>query len=105
MTGLQHGDVLIKRIDKLPENIKPVERNNGRFIVAEGEATGHHHAIVDKGCQLYELNNELYLDVTSDTVTITHEEHKAIPIPTGIYKIGIVREYDYFQEMERKVVD
>jgi hypothetical protein len=69
-----------------------------------GEVTGHHHAIVEKGARLYELKGELYMEVTQPVI-ITHEEHKPLPIPPGIFKIGRVQEYDYFQEMERKVLD
>jgi hypothetical protein len=38
-------------------------------------------------------------------VALTHEEHKPLTVPTGVYKVGRVREYDYFAEMERRVVD
>ena len=102
---IQHGDVIIKRITELPKGCSEVNRENGRFVVAKGEATGHNHAIVDQGCRLMELKGELYLEVTAEQVTITHEEHKALPIPAGIYKIGRVQEYDYFAEMARQVRD
>jgi hypothetical protein len=103
-TGLQHGDVLLKRIAKLPTGLTEVQRRDGCLVIAEGEATGHHHVITATPAKLYELKGELYLEVT-EPVTITHEEHKTLPIPPGIYEIGIVKEYDYFAEMERRVVD
>jgi hypothetical protein len=101
---IQHGDVLIWRITKMPEGCKAVPRHNGLLVVAKGEATGHHHVIAEKGAVLYELRGELYLEVT-EPVTITHEEHKPLSIPEGIYQIGRVKEYDYFRQMQRKVID
>jgi hypothetical protein len=104
MKQIQHGDVLIKEIGELPTGVKPVGRRNGALVIAEGEATGHHHVITAEKAFLYELKGDLFLECT-ESVTITHEEHKALPIPAGIYQIGRVREYDYFSEMERRVVD
>ena len=101
---LQHGDVLLKRIDKLPLGIKPVHRQNGSLVIMDGEATGHKHTITENSAKLWELNGEMYLEVT-EPVTIQHQEHKPLPIPSGIYQIGQVKEYDYFQQMERNVKD
>ena len=101
---IQHGDVLLQKVRILPDGAKVVARRNGVVIVAEGEATGHCHTITERGAALLELKGELSLEVT-EPVTITHEEHKPLPIPEGIYKIGTVKEYDYLQDMERKVID
>ena len=104
-TQLQHGDVLLQPVARLPKDAVAVPRRSGRLILAEGEATGHHHTVTDQGAALYQIKGELYLEVTSEAVTITHEEHKPITVPAGVYKVGQVREYDYFAEMERRVVD
>lgn len=103
MRQLQHGDVLFQEINVLPKGVKPQERN-GVLIVARGEATGHNHVITQDTAVLWELKGELYLEV-GEVVVITHEEHKPMPIPTGIYKVGRVQEYDYFEEMARQVRD
>lgn len=57
-----------------------------------------------QGDVLNELKDELYLEV-AEPVVITHDEHKAIPIPEGIYQIGRVKEHDYLLDMERQVRD
>ncbi len=105
---IQHGDVLFKRIPRLPSGLKPFSRHDGKLIVAEGEATGHNHVIESDKATLWTLEKDgetqLYLEAI-EPVIITHEEHKALPIPKGIYEIGRVKEYDYFSEMERHVVD
>jgi hypothetical protein len=101
---LQHGDVLLRRIGKLPWGIKPVQRQNGRLVVMDGEATGHKHAITENGAKLWELKGEMYLEIIAP-VTIQHDEHKPLPIPPGIYQIGQVKEYDYIQYIERPILD
>lgn len=104
MKQLQHGDVLIQEVKELPEGCREITRDHGRLILARGEFTGHNHVITAEPATLYELKSELYLEVT-EPVVITHEEHKPMTVPTGIYKIGQVLEYDYFAEMKRIVRD
>jgi hypothetical protein len=105
---IQHGDVLLKEIESLPGGVKKTRRENGRLIVMKGETTGHAHVITDQAASIWMLEKdgktELYLEAT-EPVTIIHEEHKPLPIPAGIYRIGQVSEYDYFREMERKAID
>lgn len=38
-------------------------------------------------------------------IVCRHEEHNEVTLPAGKYRIGIVREYDHFSEMERRVAD
>jgi len=101
----QQGDVLFLRIKSLPEGIKEVKPRNGKYILAEGEATGHAHAIVaNTDVQLYERDNVLYLSVSTPAV-ITHEEHKEITVEEGIWEVGGVVEIDPFEEEIRRVMD
>lgn len=44
----RQGDVLIERIASLPQNLKPVARENGRVILAHGEVTGRAHAFTER---------------------------------------------------------
>lgn len=101
---IQHGDVLLEKVAKLPGGCRRVKPRNGRLIIAEGEATGHTHTITADKAALYELRGELYVEV-AEPVTIDHQEHKSLPIPEGIYTIGRVKEHDYLQDMERQVID
>jgi len=103
---LQQGDVLIKSIDKLPENLSKVLPKENKLILAEGEATGHCHAIsdIDNVELLQDKNGNLFLDVKEE-IDLTHDEHNTITINPGQYEIDIVREYDHFEEEARKVED
>jgi hypothetical protein len=67
---VQHGDVLLKRIENLPQGIKPVQRQNGSIVIMDGEATGHKHSITENCANLWELKGELYLEVTEPVVIL-----------------------------------
>lgn len=99
----QQGDVLMKRVKQLPNGCKEVQRQNGRIVVMHGEQ-GHTHAIDDVDAMFFEKDGKFYLKVTAP-VSLVHEEHHTQVIEPGIWEIGQVKEYDYFQEMERTVRD
>jgi hypothetical protein len=104
---IQQGDVLLQEIKSLPEGAKQTP-GEGRIVVSRGEHGGHSHIIDSDRAKLWKLTRdgitELYLEVQVP-VTLVHDEHKPLPIPVGIYRVGRVKEYDYFAEMERKVID
>ena len=102
---LQQGDVLIKKIEKIPEQATSVEfSKNGSNVLAEGEATGHFHGVDESTTVLMEHEGVKYLRVEQDT-EVTHQEHDKFSIPAGDYIIDIVQEYDHFEEEVRNVAD
>lgn len=87
----RHGDVIIKKVDAIPDGAKVLDRK----WLALGEATGHSHKI-DVG-ELFETRDgKLYLRVSKKT-NVSHEEHKTIALPPGCYFVGIARQYDEAQ--------
>jgi hypothetical protein len=98
---IQQGDVIIDEIKRIPEGALAVDHK----ILAEGEVTGHLHAVTEGDVQLFEKAGILYMKVNSETATITHNEHKPVTVPKGIYTNRKVREYDIFTEQEREVRD
>jgi len=104
------GDLLIRRIDNLPEGLKPMESEKGNFIVAHSE-TGHHHVIakqpgVEVLCGVDPLIS--YLTVIDHTeVTLEHlrnfDTHEALVIKGGTYEIR--RQREYTPEGWRRVAD
>lgn len=90
----RQGDVLIREISQLPEKIRPVQSTD-RYILAEGEATGHHHSIqATDGLSVFQQKSgELVMQVEEKSVSLKHQEHAPIEIPLGIYEVKRQREY------------
>jgi hypothetical protein len=96
----QQGDVLITEIDY---DVKGTKLDH--LTLAEGEATGHHHSIVEGLGKLIMMDNLMHLQIFSDVAKLKHQEHNEIILPKGNYKIDIIREYDPFEDEIRKVQD
>ncbi len=89
----RQGDILIERIEALPERCEPVQPDDGRLVVAYGEATGHAHAVLGRA-DLYETEEgRRFLRVLEDGGVLTHEEHAPIVLPAGTYRVERQREY------------
>lgn len=99
----QQGDVLIKKVDCVP-NGRILPRKNGRIILAEGEATGHCHSINVEDADLIQEGEKILLRL-GQKAALTHEEHKLITLEPGIYEIGRVVEKDWLSGMTRQVKD
>ena len=105
MKMYQQGDVLLKSIDVIPDGAKVVEPRDGLFVLAEGEVTGHKHAIEEiAGVRFLEKDGMFYIQ-NETPVKVRHEEHREITLPIGIWKVEGVREYDHFKEEARRVID
>ena len=104
MNIYRHGDVLLKEIKSLPQNLTKLSHG----ILAEGETTGHKHQLITKTKNAFQLyRNEkgvMFLEVFTET-PLVHEEHKTISIAPSIYEIGIEREYDPFEKLMNSVKD
>lgn len=92
------GDLLVTKIDTLPNGLKKAKAENGKHIVAHSE-TGHHHTVLEKNAQLLiDETNEFiaYLKVSNDT-HIEHDRsfdtHAPIELKEGVYEIRRQREY------------
>jgi len=103
---IRQGDVVLIPVEVIPSNTTPIARRDGRLVLAEGEATGHAHAIFDETCELVTTDEatQLYLLVYgTEPVDLVHEEHATISIPPGRYEQRILREYS--PEATRPVYD
>lgn len=110
---IRHGDVLLKRVDSVPEGIKS---KHSTYVVAEGEVTGHVHELCPVVGTVGELPVQPYIEVTittemvrylalSDTYQLKHQEHGCLSIEPGTYEIIEEQEYDYFENETKKVLD
>ena len=128
----EQGDVMLKKIDKLPEGLEKLSTK----VLQESEVTGHHHhfkptadvAVYQTKPDLLNPSSSLktitpnlgkYIEVgTNGDVYLYHGkgfdespaiqgrgDHDAFKIEPGIYEVDIVREYDYDKNESTRVVD
>jgi hypothetical protein len=91
----RQGDVLVVPVESIPENVKPVKRENGNVVLAHGEVTGHAHAIKSEHAALFSDPTlmAIFMTVGTETVLLEHQEHETISIPPGNYRVIRQREY------------
>lgn len=101
MKMYQQGDVLLFDAACVPANARRLPHRR----LAEGEATGHAHVASGVGVELMEgEDGTLYLSAP-DGAAVSHEEHAEVSVPSGTYRVGRVREYNYEREEARVVAD
>ena len=88
----RQGDVLLLAVDALPEGAT-AERRSGRIVLAEGEVTGHAHAIAEPDARAFTHEGQRYL-LTKSVAQLVHEEHAPIEVPAGTWRVVIQREYE-----------
>ena len=96
----RHGDLLIRKIKEIPQNLKPTNTN----ILAEGEKTGHKHQLQGNATVYKQETDALYFEVKT-SVDLVHQEHKTIHIPEGTYLVQQEREFNPFENIRRVVLD
>lgn len=93
------GDMLIRRINELPEYIVESTAENGAFVLAHSE-TGHNHVVKEEsGVKFYHHANDNFIAylVVDNTALVEHmrgfDTHETIKFDKGIYEIRRQREY------------
>lgn len=104
MNIYRHGDLLIKEVEQVPTKAKKV--SSGKLNkLALGEVTGHSHKLETiQVVDVFELNGVKYFNIPSEA-TLSHEEHNTLKLEPATYTVLTEREYDYFLEETRKVLD
>lgn len=93
------GDVLFRRIKKLPTDVVEQKRN-GPLVVAHSE-TGHHHSIHDSEVKLFERAERdpmvCYLSIECEQAAVIHhrphDTHRTIGLSKGIWEVRRQREW------------
>jgi len=111
--GAVQGDVPILKIETLTPNGEPTTTR----IVAYGEATGHHHAIMGE-CEVLEVERDIagrffkgfeVIVTDGNPVHLYHKsegEHDTIELLPGFYFIPLdIQQVEYDGENERRVLD
>jgi hypothetical protein len=110
---IAHGDIILKPLTKteyaeLMKNAVKVE-HNGRFVLAEGETTGHKHVLTVTQADTLLIHTlpdgRGRIFQFSAPGTITHEEHAPLTTTEEFYIQEQEQEYDWFEKAVRKVVD
>jgi len=98
------GDILIERVSDhciSGQCIPPGP--DGAQVIAEGEMTGHRHAIYDRVAMFRDdglardIPQGLYIghvNVEEGVALIVHDEHSPIALPKGTYRVRRQRELD-----------
>jgi hypothetical protein len=92
---VRQGDVYAKTFESLPQGAVPIPRDNGRVVLAYGEATGHAHAIADEGAELFSVpgTNDKFLRIMgSSGAILRHEQHAPVLFIPGVYRVRMQRE-------------
>lgn len=98
------GDLLIEPVaDAIPSGVTIPAAPDGSFVLAEGEASGHRHAIHDRvtlfrdDSLARDIPAGLYVGhvrVEGPSARLEHDEHDAIVLPRGTYRVRRQRELE-----------
>lgn len=107
---VRQGDILLIPVTRrqVPRALEPVPRDKrGRLVLAEGEVTGHCHAVLDEEAALF---RQVDMDEMADRflrveeeVQLVHEEHGTVALEKGDWIVRHKREYS--PEEIQRVVD
>lgn len=108
------GDVLFRRIDKLPDGVVPVKRN-GDLVVAHSE-TGHDHVVSSPNVTMYEhpTNPLIGYLVAHEDFEVKHnrsfDTHATLKMRGGYAEVGksvweIRRQREHTPDGWRRVID
>lgn len=103
---MRQGDVLLVRVEALPEGLTDITPKKGRVVLQHGEATGHAHAFYDRGVQVFARDAKAvrpeYLRVVK-TAYLKHEEHSPATLPPGLYQLPT--QVEHTDDDEPRVVE
>jgi hypothetical protein len=117
----RQGDVLIERVEAMPDSGTTIEPEHGLVILAEGEATGHHHSIASSAVSSAVLLDDeakeelvakgIITDINVQVMSVrlgidgslTHQEHGPHHLIAGDHIA--IRQREYSPEAIRNVAD
>ena len=107
MTFKHQGDVPFFPFDGKVTGTKV--KHSGSVVLALGEHTGHKHVITVMDANDMEAWKQLdggWIISLKTEAQLTHNQHGALTVAPGLYRVGHEREVDWFAEgITRKVID
>jgi hypothetical protein len=92
----RQGDILLVPIDKVPAGLTEIPREDGKIVLAEGEATGHMHEIEAPEARFLTADvrelDKRFLEIEAE-VELIHPEHDTVKLEPGAYEVRRQREY------------
>lgn len=98
------GDLLIERVSDVAVSGMVLQPGaDGAVVLAEGEVTGHRHAIFDRVTMFRDdalardVPGNLYVGhvkVEGPTALVRHEEHAPVELPRGTWRVRRQREME-----------
>lgn len=108
--AVAQGDVMIIKINRIPESAKLAQPVNGRWVVTHSES-GHDHVIDLPRAEIYEAADDAfvgYIKTLGDGAEIKHERtfdtHESIGLESNSF-YEIRRQREYVPEGFRKAAD
>lgn len=105
---LVQGDVVLRQTDKLPKGAKLMETKT----LQESAVTGNcHHFAKGSAVKVFTVKDEKFVQVSKASELLHGKkdggagDHLALTVPKGVYKVSIVREWDYLFHEARRVID
>lgn len=112
-TTAAQGEIIIRRIDKVPSGCSAMKSQGGKFIVGHSE-TGHHHVLPASGASVAILDKppegmRILYAVVEKAMTLDHlrdhDTHESIQLDPGTYEFRVAREFDHYAELARQSAD
>ena len=108
-TMVRQGDILLELVEAASDAGQPIGNDpDGAVVLARGEVTGHRHALYGGSVTMFRdealardmSDASLYVGhvvIERDDAALTHEEHDAIPLARGVWRVRRQREFDAAQ--------
>jgi hypothetical protein len=98
---IRQGDVLLVPVASVPaEGSCPAESRGSRYVLAEGEATGHAHVVTGRSrvvewrqARRWAAPLRRRFLVVEEAAVLSHQEHLPIELDAGVYEVRRQREY------------
>jgi hypothetical protein len=102
---VRQGDVLLEQIEKMPADIEPAPTDARGIVLAEGETSGHFHAVKGGEAKLFRFKDgraERLLEIGGEGADVRVigggsggvDRHTPISLKPGNYRVRVQQSWD-----------